>query len=35
MVDRFQRGDVPVFLLSLKPAGTGLTLAMKRVTRQG
>jgi hypothetical protein len=26
MVDRFQRGDVPVFLLSLKAAGTGLTL---------
>ncbi|MFJ9380175.1 DEAD/DEAH box helicase [Streptomyces sp. NPDC101455] len=26
MVDRFQRGDIPVFLLSLKAAGTGLTL---------
>ena len=26
MVDRFQRGDVPVFLLSLKAGGTGLTL---------
>ncbi|WP_328373413.1 DEAD/DEAH box helicase (plasmid) [Streptomyces sp. NBC_00445] len=26
MVDRFQRGNVPVFLLSLKAAGTGLTL---------
>ncbi|MGX1887413.1 SNF2-related protein [Streptomyces sp. NPDC055287] len=26
MVDRFQRGEVPVFLLSLKAAGTGLNL---------
>ncbi|NEB81337.1 DEAD/DEAH box helicase, partial [Streptomyces sp. SID14478] len=26
MVDRFQSGDVPVFLLSLKAAGTGLNL---------
>ncbi len=26
MVDRFQRGDVPVFLLSLRAAGTGLNL---------
>jgi len=26
MVDRFQAGDVPVFLLSLKAGGTGLTL---------
>ncbi|MFF8916807.1 DEAD/DEAH box helicase [Streptomyces sp. NPDC015032] len=26
MVERFQRGDVPVFLLSLKAAGTGLNL---------
>jgi superfamily II DNA or RNA helicase len=26
MVDRFQAGDVPVFLLSLKAAGTGLNL---------
>jgi SNF2 family DNA or RNA helicase len=26
LVDRFQRGDVPVFLLSLKAAGTGLNL---------
>ncbi|EST37904.1 hypothetical protein N566_10460, partial [Streptomycetaceae bacterium MP113-05] len=26
MVDRFQRGDAPVFLLSLKAAGTGLNL---------
>jgi SNF2 family DNA or RNA helicase len=26
MVRRFQAGDVPVFLLSLKAAGTGLTL---------
>ncbi|RYJ31745.1 helicase, SNF2/RAD54 family [Streptomyces sp. L-9-10] len=26
MVDRFQNGDVPVFLLSLKAAGTGLNL---------
>ncbi|MDN5856948.1 MAG: DEAD/DEAH box helicase, partial [Actinomycetia bacterium] len=26
MVDGFQRGDVPVFLLSLKAAGTGLNL---------
>ncbi|WP_232664599.1 DEAD/DEAH box helicase [Pseudonocardia sp. TRM90224] len=26
LVDRFQRGEVPVFLLSLKAAGTGLNL---------
>ncbi|GAA2650744.1 DEAD/DEAH box helicase [Streptomyces vastus] len=26
MVDRFERGEVPVFLLSLKAAGTGLNL---------
>ncbi|WP_346277153.1 DEAD/DEAH box helicase [Pseudonocardia sp.] len=26
MVDRFQRGDVPVFVLSLRAAGTGLNL---------
>jgi superfamily II DNA or RNA helicase len=26
MVDRFQRGEVPVFLLSLRAAGTGLNL---------
>ncbi|MDX2934975.1 DEAD/DEAH box helicase [Streptomyces ipomoeae] len=26
MVDRFQKGEVPVFLLSLKAAGTGLNL---------
>jgi SNF2 family DNA or RNA helicase len=26
MVERFQSGDVPVFLLSLKAAGTGLNL---------
>ncbi|MGW1838022.1 DEAD/DEAH box helicase [Streptomyces sp. NPDC002067] len=26
MVDRFQSGDIPVFLLSLKAAGTGLNL---------
>ncbi|MEU1276479.1 DEAD/DEAH box helicase [Streptomyces sp. NPDC005799] len=26
MVERFQRGDIPVFLLSLKAAGTGLNL---------
>ncbi len=26
MVERFQEGDVPVFLLSLKAAGTGLNL---------
>jgi SNF2 family DNA or RNA helicase len=26
MVERFQAGDVPVFLLSLKAAGTGLNL---------
>ncbi|MFZ0141120.1 MAG: C-terminal helicase domain-containing protein, partial [Aeromicrobium sp.] len=26
MVQRFQRGDVPVFVLSLKAAGTGLNL---------
>jgi SNF2 family DNA or RNA helicase len=26
MVDRFQHGEVPVFLLSLKAAGTGLNL---------
>lgn len=26
MVERFQRGEVPVFLLSLKAAGTGLNL---------
>jgi SNF2 family DNA or RNA helicase len=26
MVDRFQSGEVPVFLLSLKAAGTGLNL---------
>ncbi|HXV94712.1 MAG TPA: SNF2-related protein, partial [Pseudonocardia sp.] len=26
MVERFQRGDVPVFLLSLRAAGTGLNL---------
>jgi SNF2 family DNA or RNA helicase len=26
MVNRFQNGDVPVFLLSLKAAGTGLNL---------
>ncbi|GAA2629218.1 DEAD/DEAH box helicase [Streptomyces axinellae] len=27
MVDRFQSGEIPVFLLSLKAAGTGLNLA--------